>query len=312
MAVSVVIATLNRRAQLEYTLNILREQVSADDEIVIVDDGSDASDAEFFRTVDLPCKKVIVRHNANKGRFPSKNEGIMAATHECIIQLDNDAWLVEKDSLRILEQLMLENPKVGALAVPMHFHYSEAPDECGSLARRWSFGEMQIESIYMGCGVALRRSAVIKAGMYPEFYVYGPEEEALAVRLLKIGFEVRGTRRVRCIHGHSVLCATSGYAKTRDQKPDLDVASNQMCIAAESLAWPISPVYREWILLKAARKGLARVNVLSEYRRKSVFLDPGRFKLSVTTTLYWCLLRAYVYARNCFNRISLRRQMPIR
>jgi glycosyltransferase involved in cell wall biosynthesis len=312
MAVSVVIATLNRRIQLEYTLNMLREQVSADDEIVIVDDGSDPVDAEFFRTVELPCHKVVVRHDVNKGRFPAKNEGIMAAKHECIVQLDNDAWLVEKDSLRILEQLLAENPRVGALAVPMHFHFSEAPDECGSLARRWSFGEMQRESIYMGCGVALRRSAVIEAGMYPEFYVYGPEEEALAVRLLKVGFEVRGTRRVRCIHGHSVLCANPGYVKTRDAKPDLDVASNQLCIAAESLAWPISPLYQEWVFLKAAKKGLKRSQVMEEYRRKSAFLDTGRFRLPLGATLYWCLLRAYVYSRNRFNLIALRRQMPVR
>lgn len=306
MAVSVLIATLNRREFLEFTLGQLQRQLRPCDQVVLVDDGSAAADAAFFRGYEFPCEKTLIRHDLNVGRFPSKNEGIAAARHELVLQLDNDAWLVEDGAFAVFEAIFERFPRLGALALPMHYHCRACPQECGSLARRWCFPDLGIESCYMGCGVVLRRSAAVAAGLYPLYLRYGPEEEALAARMLKLGYHVRGCRRVRVIHGHEVLSAAASYKATRDIGPGVDVAANQLCIASESLARPLSWCYSLWVLVKAVKKRLPVTEVVADYRAKRCQLASERYRLSVVQTFWWLALRGYVYGRNAVRRHWLR------
>lgn len=302
MSVSVLITTLNRKDFLEFTLGRLRRQLRGADQVVIVDDASDPADAEFLRSYALPCEKTLIRHDVNQGRFISKNAGIMAARHELVVQLDNDAWLVEDKAFTLFEAIFAHFPRLGALALPMHYHCRTQPQECGSLARRWSFPDLGIESCYMGCGVVLRRSAAVAAGLYPLYLNYGPEEEALSARMLKLGYQVRGTRQVRVIHGHEVLSGTPSYRASRDMGPEVDVAGNQLCIANESLARPLSWIYSLWVLGKARNKRLPLAEVVADYRSKHVQMSPWRYRMSLGKTFYWLGLRAYVYGRNYIRR----------
>lgn len=312
MSVSVVICTLNRKEFMTYTLGQLRRQLRSQDQVVLVDDGSDPDDAAFFRRYALPCERTLIRHDRNQGRFVSKNEGILACRHECVVQLDNDAWLVDDRAFEVFEAVLAEFPRAGAIALPVHYHCHEAPSECGSLARRWNLRDREIECSYFGCGCVLRKSAVVKAGLYPLHLQYGPEEDVLALRLFRLGYEVRACASVRVIHGHEVLSGEKRYQATRDTSPGVDVAGSQLCLAAESLAKPWAWVYGAWILAKAAKNGLPIRRVLEDYQLKRPHLDVGRFRLSAFQSLEWMVLRSRVRLRMAFRYLRVRRTVRVK
>ena len=76
---------------------------------------------------------------------------------------------------------------------------------------------------------ALRGAAVLATGGYPEYGDYGAEEEALGMRLLRIGYEIRVCHAVRVIHGHEDLSCDGSYIRTRRSEAQIELTSNRLC-----------------------------------------------------------------------------------
>ncbi|HRU05347.1 MAG TPA: glycosyltransferase [Candidatus Brocadiia bacterium] len=294
MSVSVLICVRDRQDFMAFALDKLATQLRPGDQLVLVDDGSGPEAAEFYRRCAVPCEKLLIRHESSRGYCESRNEGILAARHECVVQLDSDAWLADEGAFAAFEDALSRFPRAGALALPVHYHYAKAPRECGSLARRWILPDGAVESSFMGCGAVLRRSAVIEAGLYPAYVRYGGDEDILSARLFRRGHEVRMFRRARVIHGHEVLSLAAAYVASREQSRVVEMAGSYLCMAWESLAWPLSRLYQGWVLIKAARKGLPLRSVIQDYRIKRSGLDARRHGMTLPRSFVWVLRLARV------------------
>jgi len=102
MQISVVIPSYNRLQTIIPAIESVRNQTSAVDEIIVVDDGSsDATSGEISRR--YPQIKLI--QQSNRGVSAARNAGIKRASFDWIALLDSDdSWLPEKISTIRLEK----------------------------------------------------------------------------------------------------------------------------------------------------------------------------------------------------------------
>jgi len=90
---SVVIPTYNRRKILEKTIySLLNQTLSTDKyEIIVVDDCSCDDTLEYMsKIVNSNSNVTFIRHQQNKGRVITRNDGIKTAKGDLIIFLDDD------------------------------------------------------------------------------------------------------------------------------------------------------------------------------------------------------------------------------
>lgn len=307
MPVSVLIVTRNRPEFVAFVLSKLSIQVRRGDQLVLLDDASDMPASNLAQEFAQNCSVTFLRHEISSGYIPARNEGLQACRNECIVQLDDDSWIIEPNAMKICEDLITKHGRVGAFALPVYYHNARQPDECGTESSRWDGNDMEREYAFQGCGAVLRASAVKAAGLYPAYYNYGVEETTLAARLYRQGYEVRMCRQLRVIHGHEQLSATDTYKATRDQDPSIGIAGNELCLARESLCWPFSHAVSLIIVAKARASGLPVTKVLHDFQLKKPNLQK-QYRLSLPQTLGWLRLRSAVALRNRI-RSSVRKQV---
>lgn len=91
--VSVVIPAYKAAPYLEETVESVRRQSVAVDEIVVVDDGSSDDTVRVAESLDVR----LVRHDRNRGVSAARNSGVRAAENEWIALLDaDDIWKQHK------------------------------------------------------------------------------------------------------------------------------------------------------------------------------------------------------------------------
>lgn len=301
MPVSVLIVTRNRPHFLAFVLDKLSAQVRTTDQLVLVDDASRKSVSALGQGIAGRCTVTFLRHESATGCIQARNEGVLACANDCIVQLDDDSWIVETNAMQICEELLNRHPSVGAFSIPIYYHNARRPDECGTEASRWSAKDMEREYAFQGCGAVLRRSAVTEAGLYPEYYGYGGEEAALGARLHRLGYEVRMCRRIRVIHGHEQLSATQAYAATRDRHPSTAIFGNELCLASEALYPPFSLLISLIIMARAKTSQHSVKAIIQDFELKKPHLRP-EYRLSLVQTLSWLALRSSVAVRNRVRR----------
>jgi glycosyltransferase involved in cell wall biosynthesis len=104
MSISVVIPTKNRKEYLLRAVKSVLPQLSSEDEIIIVDDGSDCTNYE-----GLDDSKIsIIKNKKSFGGAEARNIGAKSARNEILMFLDDDdAWEPNK----VISQIYyLENP----------------------------------------------------------------------------------------------------------------------------------------------------------------------------------------------------------
>jgi glycosyltransferase involved in cell wall biosynthesis len=198
-----MISTRDREASLFRSLARVVGQRGIDLEVLVIDDGSEpALCGERVAEVvgDGPCLRLL-RNEASMGYVAARNRGIVAARHEVVIQLDDDSWPVEPDAFARVVDFMSEHPRVSALAVRLHYPWSDGVDGVGSVVPRWDRPHLAEDYTFQGCSVALRKNATVSAGLYPICLTYGAEETFLAAQLLARGEEIRVYSERRFVHG---------------------------------------------------------------------------------------------------------------
>lgn len=94
MKITAVIPSYNRAHTLERALDSVAGQISAVDEVILVDDGSDDTSTELVGSL---FPQVSIIRQANRGVSAARNRGIAAAQHDWIALLDSDdCWHPEK------------------------------------------------------------------------------------------------------------------------------------------------------------------------------------------------------------------------
>jgi glycosyltransferase involved in cell wall biosynthesis len=167
MRISVVIPSYNRGHTLPRALQSVFQQVSAADEVIVVDDGSSDGSRELLAR-DFP--QVIVLHQSNAGVSAARNRGIEAAQHDWIALLDSDdSWLPEK--LACIRQAHRQHPdfvlyhsdeiwvRDGVRVNPMRKH-----EKCGG----WIFERCLPLCAISPSAAVIHKSTLVELGMFDE------------------------------------------------------------------------------------------------------------------------------------------------
>jgi len=185
--------SISTRNRLESLVRCLRSLVLISDlarEIIIVDDCSDTPLEEPLRQslgADFPLTLRVIRQEVNSGYIVARNTIVESAATDFILNLDDDAFILEPDAIRLALSLIRNDDRVAVVA------FAQA-DEGGN---SWP-NSMQPSPVTYACYIPsfigfahiLRRDIFLALGGYrSSFYFYGEEKE-YCLRLLDRGYNV--------------------------------------------------------------------------------------------------------------------------
>jgi GT2 family glycosyltransferase len=181
--ISYVLPTRNRPERLKATLQALaalgdhREVGGA--EVVVVDNASQER-LILPRVLDSGLEIKYILRSRNEGAA-ARNHGVQASdpSSSWIVMLDDDSYPDDTDFLASLAQ---QPPDVGAVSADVWL-----PTRRAQRAAREQGG---LPEVFIGCGVAIRRSLFLSLQGYDPSFNYYVEEYDLAARLLLTGYRV--------------------------------------------------------------------------------------------------------------------------
>ncbi|MDI6807390.1 MAG: glycosyltransferase [Candidatus Eisenbacteria bacterium] len=233
---SVVIPTCNKKHLLSRTLGALFSQRfdGSRFEIVVVDDGSRDGTSEILASPH-PVPLVFERHAETRGRAPSRNTGILRATGEIVVFLDDD-MIVGPDFIQAHVTAQGDARKRVVIG-----NVSTAPEANGSSVSRYldTRGVKKVKDkknipprYFLTNNSSVKREFLISVGLFdPEFVTYGFEDVDLGHRMGKVGGEFVYAENAKSFHIHrhsldeflekKVLCGKSSLRILIDKHPEL-------------------------------------------------------------------------------------------
>ncbi len=219
--VSVVIPAYNRRDSILKLLADVYRQEGASFEVIVVDDCS--PDDTVAAIGEAYPQTRVIRNERNGGPAVSRNRGVLAARGEFIVGFDSDVTVPDRHVLKRTIEIFRQRPAVTGLA----FHLLQ-PDGRTEDAPRWwhpvpirKFAQSYFETHYFsGTGYAFRRTAMVAAGLYPEWLYMHYEEVVLAYRILDQGGTILYCPDLPVLHHASPIAARSKiktFYKPRNQ-----------------------------------------------------------------------------------------------
>ncbi len=172
MSVSVVMATYNGMQYLPNQLQSILAELQTDDELIIVDDGSQDGTPEFLASLTSPLVNIVL-NKENIGVFGSFERGILLSSRDVIFLSDqDDVWLPGKRSAYIAA--FEQDPKV--LIVISDAEVIDGQDRLVApsfMDTRGGFDGSIIGTLfrnrYLGCAMAIRRSVLVDALPIPSY-----------------------------------------------------------------------------------------------------------------------------------------------
>ncbi len=181
--VAVCITTHNRREELARTLRTLAALEPAPDEILVAADGCTDGTAEWLRESARQLRLFV--HDQPCGSISSRNELAAACTSEIFVSLDDDSQPIEGDFIARVRALFAGNPRLAVASFP------QRTDEHPETLTVADFGPAHFVGSYANSAAAIRRSAFLDLGGYPDFFFHAYEEPDFALRCVAAGWEVR-------------------------------------------------------------------------------------------------------------------------
>ena len=176
IGISVVIPYFNGSAFIREAILSVFGSLSLNDEIIVVDDGSEESEfnylVEFLNELNTPLIRLI-KHESNRGGGAARNSGIRNSTKDWIFNLDADNVLPSGLIHQLLEFAISEGVDV---ACPATIHFFEK--DLSQITHDWVFTDRQVEfldhlsSPYVPSASGnyiFSKTAYEKAGGFPEF-----------------------------------------------------------------------------------------------------------------------------------------------
>ena len=180
--------TRDRPGELERTLDLLGTLRDDAGPVVVIDNASNPPARTPRRLANnQPVERIRLGHNEGAA---ARNRAIEALDTDWIVMLDDDS---APDPDRPLAP-RLENhpPDTAAIMADIHL-----PAAHGYGPRRESGG---LPEVFVGCGVAIRRDALLRTGGYDPAFGFYAEEYDLAARLIAAGYRVGFEPRWRVEH----------------------------------------------------------------------------------------------------------------
>lgn len=196
MEVSIVIVSRNRKKELEYTLNVLREIIDISiHEVLVFLDGCMDDSMNLFEV--FPWVKWF---------FVDKSIGASAARHQLypnakgtvLIGLDDDAHPLYADFVARTITVFGSYPNVGIIAFEevkgIFKSDEEALKSVNSEKREYLTGE------FIGCGFAIRKNVYEATNGFPVWMdIYG-EESCVAIEVISKGYDILFTNAIKVNH----------------------------------------------------------------------------------------------------------------
>ena len=189
-AVTVVVASRNRRESLAATLRIL-DRLPGPPPVVVVDDASDDGTAAAVEAAFPQVHLIALERN----RGPSaRNIGVAAATTPYVAFADDDSWWAP-DALQRAAACRDRFPRVGLLAGRILVGPEERLDPtCEAMAASPLPPDRSLPGPrvlgFVACGAVVRRTAFLEVGGFGERYSVGGEEQALALAMTTRGWDL--------------------------------------------------------------------------------------------------------------------------
>ena len=186
--ITVGITTRNRHASLAKalaSLALIRDLLAS---IIVVDD---ASEIPVDKIAGLPSHLAdtltIMRQPEARGNIAGRNQIMRAATTEYVLLSDDDAYLLDAETIRQGLALMERDTAVAAVGFamaapdgapwPKHMQASPASQPC-------------FIPSYIGFAHLIRRSAFLEVGGYRALYRFHGEEKDCCLRLMDAGYDI--------------------------------------------------------------------------------------------------------------------------
>lgn len=241
--VSVVILTTGARpAELRAAVDSALRQDGPIVEIVVVANGTSAD-------LGLPSddRVRIVSSAENLGIPGGRNFGATQAVAPVVAFLDDDARLIEVDTLAASARAFAANPQLGVVALRI-------VDDDGQTARRHvprvgagGADRSGPATAFLGGAVVIRREAFERAGRYPTDFRYAMEETDLALRLVDDGWTIQYESTPAVVHPRT--------DPTRHPEAASRTMRNRVWLAYRNLPAPLAVVYvANWLVISAIRQ----------------------------------------------------------
>jgi len=237
---SCVILTMgNRSAELKRAIDSVLA-LDTEVELIVVGNGTSVP--------GLPDSIKMVELPENVGVAAGRNAGVDACTGDVVLFLDDDGWYPDPGLASYLSGRFEGDPLLAVLSM-------RVVDPDGGPGARWHVPRLRagdparssVVTVFLGGASAIRRSAFVEAGGYPDVFFYGHEETDLAWRLQDRGYRLEYDATARMCH-HSLPNARYDTFRRRD-------ARNRVLLARRNLPWPLAAVYlADWMALNAARE----------------------------------------------------------
>jgi len=243
--VTVVVATRDRRAELERTLP--RHEAP----VVLVDNGSADGTGAAVRARHPGVD--VVELGANRGA-PARNVGVARAATPYVAFADDDSWWAPGALTRAADVLDA-HPRLAVLAATVLVGPEERPDPvCAAMAAAplgcapGAPGPAVLG--FVACGAVVRRDAFLAAGGFDDVVFFCGEEERVALDLAAAGWDLAFVPAVIAHHHPSPV---------RDRwARDALAARNAVLSAVLRRPWPVvgANMARAWRAGRAGRSGL--------------------------------------------------------
>ncbi|MCG2588030.1 glycosyltransferase family 2 protein [Rhodohalobacter sulfatireducens] len=206
---SIIIVTWNALEHLQRFLPSVAATDYSDFEVIIANNASEDSTAEWIKTNYPECK--VITYDRNYGYAAGNNRAVKYASGEILVFLNNDVktephWLDGFDNVFQDRSVGIAQPKLRSVEDPEYFEYAGAaggyidwmgyPFCRGRLIDKVEKDEGQYDErseIFWATGAAfaIRKELFIKAGGFDEDFEFHMEEIDLCWRCLKIGLKIQ-------------------------------------------------------------------------------------------------------------------------
>jgi GT2 family glycosyltransferase len=279
MKLSCVILTMgDRPAELNRAIESVLAQRGPDVELVVVGNGADVP--------GLPAGVKLIRLPENVGVAAGRNAGVEACAGDVVLFLDDDGWYPDNGLAEYVGRRFGEDPALAVLSMRI-------VDPEGGPGARWHVprlragdpGRSSVVTVFLGGASAIRRSAYLEAGGYPDAFFYGHEETDLAWRLMDRGYRLEYDATAQMCH-HALPNARYDTFRRRDGR-------NRVLLARRNLPWVLAAWYLiDWMALTAVReRSLKNLRPWFAGFAEGWRTDPGpRHPISLRTA--WQMTRA--------------------